>query len=190
MSRSARRTLAALAIVVLGAVAAGAPPQTTIAKEKSPGPAQPQPTSDIGRKPGRPVPGRGKSTASSTPRRASGNTPTRSVSVTVQVRPGPDTGPESPPNLSFRLGQSSPNPFHSSTTIAFSNPARAPGTLYVFDVTGKRVATLLDGLVEAGEYTIQWNGAGDGGKLLAPGVYVYRLRIGNHESVKKLVFSH
>jgi len=112
------------------------------------------------------------------------------VSVTVQVRPAPDTGPESPPNLSFRLGQSSPNPFHSSTTIGFANPGRAAGTLTVYDVQGKRVATLLDGVIEAGEYTIQWNGAGDSGKLLAPGVYVYRLRIGNHESVKKLVFSH
>jgi hypothetical protein len=188
VSRSARRTLAALAIVVLGAVAAAAPPP--IEKEKSPGPVQPQPTSDIGRKPGRPAPGRGKAKASGNPRRASGTTPTRSVSVTVQVRPAPDTGPESPPNLSFRMGQSTPNPFHASTTIAFANPARAAGTLTVYDVQGKRVATLLDGVVEAGEYTIQWNGAGDSGKLLAPGVYVYRLRIGNHESVKKLVFSH
>jgi flagellar hook assembly protein FlgD len=110
--------------------------------------------------------------------------------VTVQVRPAPDTGPESTPNLSFRLGQSSPNPFHTSTTIAFANPARAPGTLAVYDVQGKRVATLLDGVVDAGEYSIRWNGADDSGKLLAPGVYVYRLRIGNHESVKKLAFSH
>ena len=162
-----------------------APAMTT----KSPGPARPQPATDIGRKPGRPVPGRGTVTTGGE-RRASGVTPVRSVSVTVQVRPGPGTDPESQPDLAFRLGQSSPNPFHTSTTIVFASPIRSSARLALYDVQGKRVATLLDGMVDPGQYTVKWNGASDTGELLSPGVYMVRLTIGRHEAVRKVVFTH
>lgn len=186
-----RGSIVVLALVVLGAVAAGAPseprtPAGTIVKR--PGSAQSQPSNDLGRKPGKPAPGRGKASSTSGPR-TRGLTPSQQVSVTVQVRPGPGTGPESSPDLSFRLGQSSPNPFHTTTSIVFVNPVRASGRLIVYDVQGKRVATLIDGMVDAGEYTIQWAGVGDDGKFIAPGVYVYRLTIGKHQSVRKLSFS-
>ncbi len=156
---------------------------------KSPGPARTQRETDIGRKPGRPVPGRGTVSAGGA-RRASGATPIRSVSVTVQVRPKPGTDPESQPDLSFRLGQSSPNPFTTTTSISFANPSRAAARLALYDVQGKRVATLLDGVIDAGQYVVRWNGAGDSGSLLAPGVYLYRLTIGSRNAVRKVVFTH
>lgn len=175
-------------------MAAGSPPASDKATvspmtTKSPGPARPQSATDIGRKPGRPVPGRG-TVSTGGARRASGTTPTRSVSVTVQVRPAPDSGPESQPDLSFRLGQSSPNPFHTSTTITFASPIRAPARLALYDVQGKRVVTLLEQTVDPGQYVVRWNGAGDSGALLAPGVYMYRLTIGTHDAVRKVVFTH
>src|SRR5207247_169243 len=123
-------------------------------------------------------------------RRVSGVTPIRSVSITVQVRPAPSPGPESQPDLAFRLGQNTPNPFHSTTMISFASPVRAAARLALYDVQGKRVATLVDGVIDAGQYNVRWNGAGDSGALLSPGVYMVRLTIGRHEAVRKVVFTH
>ena len=50
--------------------------------------------------------------------------------------------------------------------------------LAVYDLAGRRVATLIDGVVEAGEHSIMWAGRDDRGQLVASGVYVCRLADG------------
>jgi serine protease AprX len=102
------------------------------------------------------------------------------------------------------LGQSAPNPFvagsGTQSTIKFSigGTPPAPGmeppissyaevTLEVFDVRGARVATLVDEIKSPGEYTISWDGLGDGGNPVASGVYFYRLRVPGQALTRKLV---
>ncbi len=70
----------------------------------------------------------------------------------------------------FRLVQNAPNPFRSRTTLSFELDRPGEVRLEVFDVAGRRVATLAEGRHEAGTHTATWDAYG-----LASGVYVARL---------------
>jgi predicted CXXCH cytochrome family protein len=82
----------------------------------------------------------------------------------------------------FNLDQNYPNPFNPSTTIQFAIPERALVTLKIYDVSGKLIAVIQDGELEAGNYKSSFNGAG-----LASGIYFYKLEAGNYSSIKKFV---
>ncbi len=70
-----------------------------------------------------------------------------------------------------------PNPFNPRTRIAFNLQQAAPVSLEVFDVRGRRVATLLAGdILDAGEHRITWNGRGPAGRPAPAGTYFYRLQ--------------
>lgn len=80
------------------------------------------------------------------------------------------------------LGQNYPNPFNPSTTISYGVPNTGKVTLEVFDILGRKVATLLNGENKtAGRYTLNFNASN-----LASGMYIYRLRAGNVVMIKKL----
>jgi hypothetical protein len=66
-----------------------------------------------------------------------------------------------------------PNPFNPSTVIRYELPEAGNVRLSVYDMTGRRVADLVNGPVQAGSHT-----AGFDGSRLASGVYVYRLQSG------------
>lgn len=96
-----------------------------------------------------------------------------------------ETGvPENGTGLRFTLEQNSPNPFNPRTALAFELPATAEIELSVYSAAGRRVATLLDGPVEAGPHTVIWNGVDDMGRRAASGVYFFRLTRGG-ESVSR-----
>jgi hypothetical protein len=87
----------------------------------------------------------------------------------------------------FGLAQNTPNPFNPKTQIAFSLPESADVTLSVYDVAGRRVATLVDRNLPAGPYAVEWNGCSDNGEKVASGVYFYRLTAGEKETSRKMV---
>ncbi len=99
------------------------------------------------------------------------------------------TPAEEPPlPASHALFQNHPNPFNPTTTIAFALPEAARVDLSVFDVTGRRVATLLDDDPrEAGAHGVIWRGSDDAGRALAGGVYFYRLQAGDYLATKKML---
>ena len=83
---------------------------------------------------------------------------------------------------SVELQQNYPNPFNPSTTIAYGVPESGKVTLEVFDMLGRKVATLLNGENKtAGRYTVTFNASS-----LASGMYIYRLQAGNVIMTKKL----
>jgi len=84
---------------------------------------------------------------------------------------------------SITLSQNSPNPFNSDTTIRFALPTPADVELSIFNLAGQQVATLVEGMREAGTYTIHWDGRDDDGRELASGVYLYQLRTGDGQQV-------
>ena len=68
-----------------------------------------------------------------------------------------------------------PNPFNPSTTLVFSLPAAGWVKLTVYDVSGRRVRTLVDGLMVAGEHQLSWDGRDDHATDLPSGVYFAHL---------------
>lgn len=82
----------------------------------------------------------------------------------------------------YFLRQNYPNPFNPSTRIEYGLPQRTRVTLTIFDVLGKKIATLVDRTQEPGYQSIVWNTSG-----LPSGVYYYRLSTPSFQSVKKLV---
>ncbi len=80
------------------------------------------------------------------------------------------------------LQQNYPNPFNPSTTIGYGVPENGEVTLEVFDMVGRKVATLLNGEQKsAGRYTVNFDASN-----LASGMYIYRLQAGSSVITKKL----
>ncbi len=82
----------------------------------------------------------------------------------------------------FRLLQNYPNPFNPSTAIRFTLPKRESVSLKVYDVLGRKVATLLNGQLPAGDHRVKFDG-----QNLPSGVYFYRLRAGNFVKTRKML---
>ncbi len=88
---------------------------------------------------------------------------------------------------SFALEQNYPNPFNSDTVIRFALPERGEVQLGVYNLVGQLVVELVRGVREAGSYRVDWDGRDAGGRGLASGVYLYRLRAGERVETRKLV---
>lgn len=84
------------------------------------------------------------------------------------------------PTGGFSLSQNYPNPFNPSTVISYEVPAPGRVVLRVYDVLGREVATLVDGMQQPGRHAVTWNAAG-----CASGVYFYRLEAGQGLSTKR-----
>lgn len=98
---------------------------------------------------------------------------------TTEVASGPGVGASLP---SLRL--SGANPMISSATISFEVPKPTSISVGVFDVTGRRVAHLADGVFQ-GSKTLTWDGTSPSGKA-APGTYFVRLQTSNGTLTEKL----
>ncbi|MBC8366248.1 carboxypeptidase regulatory-like domain-containing protein [bacterium] len=73
------------------------------------------------------------------------------------------------------LGRNFPNPFNPKTMIRFDLPKAGTVDLAVYDVTGRRVATLITANMDAGYQEVEWLGRDDHGTPMASGVYFSRL---------------
>jgi hypothetical protein len=87
----------------------------------------------------------------------------------------------------FALAQSYPNPARDSATITFSLAEAGEAELAVYDLSGRRVATLASGASGAGERDVVWNLTDDGGAAVPPGVYIYRLQGPGGTAARRLV---
>lgn len=82
----------------------------------------------------------------------------------------------------FSLEQNYPNPFNPATTIKFSIPQTGFVMLKVFDVTGREVASLVNGEIKAGLYKADFNAS-----TLGSGVYFYKLVGSGFSDTKKMI---
>lgn len=90
---------------------------------------------------------------------------------------GSTTEVPSPPQVAESLvSQNAPNPFSSSTRIAYRLPYDARVAVDVYDVDGHRVRALAREPLPAGPHEVRWNGLDDAGRSVASGTYFYRVR--------------
>ncbi len=92
----------------------------------------------------------------------------------------------------YNLAQNYPNPFNPTTTIRYDLPFESIVHLDIFDLMGRKVATLVDGKQSAGFRAIYWKGENNFGAQVSSGVYFYRLKteatheyLGKKESFEK-----
>jgi hypothetical protein len=76
----------------------------------------------------------------------------------------------------------SPNPFNPTTTLDFALPRAGQVSLRVYDVTGREVATLVDGARAAGDHHVVFTGTG-----LSSGIYMAILRTADAVQSQRLV---
>jgi len=108
-----------------------------------------------------------------------------SISFTFQARVGLGVADEENALLLSQkiwLFQNYPNPFNPVTNIQFFLPKAGPVKIEVFDVTGKKMATILNSQKPAGSYSIEFDGSN-----LASGIYFYHLQAGQFVDVKKMI---
>jgi len=91
------------------------------------------------------------------------------------------------PATAASLEQNLPNPFNPATTITFTVPARSHVRLAIYDVGGRLVRTLVNGVVEDGTTEIAWDAVDDHGAHVSSGVYFYRLEAGKELLTKKMI---
>jgi hypothetical protein len=81
------------------------------------------------------------------------------------------------------LQQNYPNPFNGTTSIVYRLPRNADVQLTLFDVQGRKVATLVDGPREAGSHTVRWQPLS-----LSSGLCFVRLEAGNVSVSRKIAY--
>ncbi len=90
------------------------------------------------------------------------------------------------PTVACVLETPAPNPFNPITTIRFAVRESGHARLDVYDLTGRRVATLVDGTVAAGGHEATWRGLDVSGRRVASGVYLCRLVAGGLTQTRSL----
>ncbi|HEX2896719.1 MAG TPA: T9SS type A sorting domain-containing protein [candidate division Zixibacteria bacterium] len=89
--------------------------------------------------------------------------------------------------ISFVLYQNYPNPFNPSTTIEYSLTKASKVQIIVLNALGQQIVTLMDKKMPAGYHQVVWKGIDSNGKILANGVYFYRLTTEDATQTKKML---
>jgi hypothetical protein len=98
---------------------------------------------------------------------------------------GEPTSPAEVPGLVQLLG-ARPNPFSGAVEISYRLPAAGDVDLSVFDVSGRKIRTVITGMLAAGVHTAVWDGRTEEGRQAGIGVYFYTLRAGDRSYTDKL----
>jgi microbial collagenase len=87
----------------------------------------------------------------------------------------------------FALHQNFPNPFNPVTTLHYDLPEQANVNIIIYDMLGRQVKTLINGLQTAGYRSTQWNATNDAGSPVSAGLYLYTIQAGEFRQTKKMV---
>jgi len=98
-----------------------------------------------------------------------------------------ESGPVSVPASMLSLYQNEPNPFNPSTRIRYNLPEKARVVLNIYDVSGRLVKSLVEGVRDKGINSVVWNGKDDSGRAVNSGVYFYTLNSESGKITRKLV---
>ena len=86
----------------------------------------------------------------------------------------------------FALAPLAPNPTRDLSQIEFSLPGISPVRLSVFDLGGREVATIADGVFEAGVHRVSWDARSQSGRV-PPGLYFVQMRTPGRQLIRRLM---
>jgi len=87
----------------------------------------------------------------------------------------------------FSLYQNYPNPFNPVTQIKYDLPEASHVQLFIYDILGREVTSLVNEVQDAGYRSITWHGTDEFGKNVGAGMYFYLIQAGDFRQVKKMV---
>ncbi len=108
------------------------------------------------------------------------------VSVGVTGIGDPNQGQVS---QSFQLYQNHPNPFNSETILRFSIPETAPIHINIYDVTGRLIRHLADGVYTEGIHSIRWNGKDDSNNAVPTGIYFSNISFNGRNKTMRMIYA-
>ena len=108
------------------------------------------------------------------------------VTVTIEFVSTDDQNMEVP--FTFALHQNYPNPFNPSTSISYTIPEKNSVSLNIYDVNGSFIRNLVNENLEAGFYTISWDGKNVYGSEVSAGMYFYKIQSGSFASTQRMIF--
>jgi hypothetical protein len=85
----------------------------------------------------------------------------------------------------YALSQNYPNPFNPTTEIHYTIPTNTTVDLFIYDVSGKLVRTLVSEEQSEGYYSVTWNGKDDHGETVSSGVYLYHIQAGEYTKTRQ-----
>jgi subtilase family protein/MAM domain-containing protein meprin/A5/mu/flagellar hook capping protein FlgD len=87
----------------------------------------------------------------------------------------------------FVLKNAYPNPFNPFANIRYGLPKASEVNITIFDITGRKIKTLINSSQEAGWYDLNWNGTNEQNNKVSSGMYLYKMTARNFNSVKKIL---
>ena len=89
--------------------------------------------------------------------------------------------------VNFALKQNYPNPFNPSTQIQYALPSESKVLISIYDLTGRKVKTLVNEVQSAGHRSVMWNATNEIGRPVSAGMYIYSIQAGNFMQNRKMV---
>jgi len=108
------------------------------------------------------------------------------VDITYDISTGVAEAGDKLPKV-LALKGNVPNPFNPQTTIRFDLPTPGNVNLAIYEISGRRVATLVSGSLPAGYHESVWTGLDESGRSVASGIYFYRLEADNEVLTRKMI---
>ncbi len=88
----------------------------------------------------------------------------------------------------FAVSNNFPNPFNPVTTFSIDLPAQSSVNAAVYDLYGRKIATLLHSVLHAGSYNLSWQGRNDAGVMVSAGMYFLKVDTEYNHHVQKMIF--
>jgi hypothetical protein len=127
----------------------------------------------------------------------SGSTDWAVVSVKIKPKAGaepavrysedPDSMASGPHSSGVELLPNYPNPFNAQTNINYTLPEEAKVRLFIYNIYGQRIRTLVDNVQAPGRYSMPWNGRDEFGRDASSGVYIIRLEAGAQKLTRRVI---
>jgi hypothetical protein len=87
----------------------------------------------------------------------------------------------------YTLGQNYPNPFNPVTQFNYILPQQSMVAIVVYDINGREIRSLFDGMKESGQYSISWDALDNYGNPVSAGVYLYHIQTDRFSQSRKMI---